>query len=100
MISIRLKNRFPFAATACLFAAALPFVAPSAATAAEKFHVEEATIADIQQAILAKQVTATDVVKLYLARIKAYNGVAVEQPDGILGPIKAIPHAEIGRAHV
>ena len=31
--------------------------------------------------------------KLYLARIKAYNGTCVEQPEGILGPIKTIPNA-------
>ncbi len=58
------------------------------------FHVEEATIADIQSAILAKKLTATQVVKLYLARIKAYNGASVEYPDGILGPIKTMPHAK------
>src|ERR1700726_845391 len=45
-----------------------------------KFTVEEATIADIQQAILSHEVTTTDVVKLYLARIKAYNGTCVNQP--------------------
>ena len=44
-------------------------------------------------AILAKRLTATELVKLYLARIRAYNGTCVEQPDGILGPIKTIPHA-------
>jgi len=62
--------------------------------AAPAFHVEEATIGDIQHAILAKQTTVTEVLKLYLARIKAYNGPAVEQPEGILGPIKTIPHAK------
>jgi len=65
----------------------------SAATSSGSFHVEEATIVDIQRAILAKQLTASDLVKLYLNRIKAYNGTAVEQPEGILGPIKAVPHA-------
>ena len=58
------------------------------------FHVEEATIADIQRAILARQITCVELVKMYLARIKAYNGQAVEEPDGILGPIKTIPHAK------
>jgi Asp-tRNA(Asn)/Glu-tRNA(Gln) amidotransferase A subunit family amidase len=67
-------------------------VAPAAETKST-FHLEEATIADIQQAILAKQLTSTELVKLYLARVKAYNGTAVEQPKGILGPIKTIPHA-------
>jgi len=64
------------------------------AVAAEAFHVEEATISDIQDAILAKKVTATDVLKLYLKRIQAYNGPAVDQPYGILGPVTTIPHAK------
>ncbi len=58
------------------------------------FHVEEATIADIQAAILAKKLTATQLVKLYLARIKAYNGQAVEYSDGLLGPITPVAHAK------
>ncbi|WP_156028319.1 hypothetical protein [Candidatus Solirubrobacter pratensis] len=57
------------------------------------FHLEEASIADIQTAILRHQVTVTDVVTGYLARIKAYNGTCVDEPQGILGPITPIPHA-------
>src|SRR5262245_35392879 len=61
-------------------AAALALVVPagslvSTAAAADKsgkFQIEEATIADIQGAILKKQLTATALVKMYLARIKAY----------------------------
>jgi Asp-tRNA(Asn)/Glu-tRNA(Gln) amidotransferase A subunit family amidase len=71
------------------FAAVSLVAAPSA-----KFHLEEATIADIQRAILAKQLTATELVKLYLARIKAYNGPGVEMPDGWYGPSKFIAHAK------
>jgi amidase len=67
-------------------------VAPDAA-AAPKFHLQEATIADIQSAIMNKQLTSTELVKLYLNRIKAYNGTCVKQPQGILGPIETIPHA-------
>jgi len=63
-------------------------------SAAEPFHIEEATISDIQNAILAKRVTATDIVKMYLQRIKAYNGPAVNEPYGILGPITTIAHAK------
>jgi len=59
-----------------------------------KFHLEEATIADIQAAILSKQITATELVKLYLARIKAYNGPGVEMPEGWYGPSKFIAHAK------
>ena len=57
------------------------------------FKIEEATIADIQAAIQRRKITATDVVKLYLERIKAYNGTCVNEPEGILGPITMIPHA-------
>jgi amidase len=57
------------------------------------FHLEEATIADIQHAILDRQLTATQLVTMYLKRIQAYNGTCVNQPNGILGPISVIPHA-------
>jgi amidase len=57
------------------------------------FEVVEATISDIQNAIRSKQITATDLVNMYLARIKAYNGTCVEQPQGILGPVSPIAHA-------
>ena len=57
------------------------------------FNIEEATIADIQQALLSRQITTADVVKLYLTRIKAYNGTCVNQPDGLLGAISPIAHA-------
>jgi len=64
------------------------------APAAGSFHVEEATIADVQRAILGHQVTCFQLVKLYLARIKAYNGPGVDQPGGILKPVTFIPHAK------
>jgi Asp-tRNA(Asn)/Glu-tRNA(Gln) amidotransferase A subunit family amidase len=68
--------------------------APGAAAKTKApFQIEEATIGDIQKAILARQVTTVDVVKLYLARIKAYNGTCVNQPEGLLGPISTIAHA-------
>lgn len=59
----------------------------------KKFEVVEATIADIQQAIRARQLTVTELVNLYLARIKAYDGTCVNEPQGILGPISPIAHA-------
>src|SRR6266700_2322941 len=83
--------------TACLIALGLGISPASTAKAAEKkssFHLEEATIADIQQAILTKQITSTQLLKLYLARIKAYNGLGVEEPEGLLGKVKIIPHAK------
>ena len=57
------------------------------------FHLEDATIADLQQAIVARQITTVGLVELYLKRIKAYNGTCVSEPQGILGPITTIPHA-------
>jgi amidase len=57
------------------------------------FHLEEATISDIQRAIVAHQLTSVGLVELYLKRIKAYNNACVNEPMGILGPITTIPHA-------
>ena len=60
---------------------------------AQQFRVEEVTIAGIHQAITAKRLTATQLVRLYLDRIKAYNGICVRQPDGLLKVITPIPNA-------
>src|SRR6185295_3004174 len=57
------------------------------------FHLQEATIDQIQKAIMKGQVTTVGLVDLYLKRIKAYNGTCVNEPQGILGPITTIPHA-------
>ena len=48
------------------------------------FQLEEATIADLHAAIRAGRTTVTDVVQHYLARVRAYNGVAsvLVTPDG------------------
>jgi Asp-tRNA(Asn)/Glu-tRNA(Gln) amidotransferase A subunit family amidase len=70
---------------------ALP--AADKSSSSKKFQIEEATVASIQQAISSHQLTCVELVKLYLTRIKAYNGQSVEMPEGILGPIKTIPHA-------
>ena len=71
-------------------------LAPSLAAAQPaRLQIEEATIEDIQAAILRRELTSTRVVQLYLARIKAYNGTCVRQPDGVLGqgPIAPIKNA-------
>jgi Asp-tRNA(Asn)/Glu-tRNA(Gln) amidotransferase A subunit family amidase len=62
---------------------------------AASFQIEEATIEDIQAAILRGELTSTRVVQLYLSRIRAYNGTCVNQPDGVLGlgPITPIKNA-------
>jgi amidase len=68
---------------------------PFAATA--DFHLQEATIADIHRAILAKELTATQLVGLYLKRIEAYNGQCVkgtvDQNGFVLGDIEPIENA-------
>src|SRR5258705_10841484 len=73
--------------------AAFTLTSPTAFAARAQFDVMEATIEDIQKAILAKRLRATELVELYLERIKAYNGTCVSEPQGILGPISTIPHA-------
>jgi len=78
---------------ACAMAAYLvTALAPPTVRGAD-FHLQEATIDDIQQAILARKLTTVQVVELYLKRIKAYNGTCVKQPQGILGPIAPIANA-------
>jgi amidase len=65
----------------------------TAAPAPTKFKLQEARISDIQTALMGKQLTTVRLVELYLARIKAYNGTCVAEPEGILGPIKTIKDA-------
>jgi Asp-tRNA(Asn)/Glu-tRNA(Gln) amidotransferase A subunit family amidase len=73
------------------FAAGITIGAQQKAPA--RFHLQEASIGDIQRAIVAKQITSVGLVELYLKRIKAYNNTCVSEPMGILGPITTIPHA-------
>ena len=65
----------------------------SAAQRPAGFHLEEATIGQIQQAIRSHQITTFALVEQYLQRIRAYNGTCVNEPNGILGVISTIPHA-------
>src|SRR5262245_24654658 len=48
------------------------------AVSAPRFHLEEATIADVHRAIRAKEITAEQLVQLYFKRIEAYNGTCVK----------------------
>ena len=82
------------AALATTFAAAGAPAAVADDRGPRAFRVEEASIEDIQDAILKRRTTVTDVVEAYLKRIKAYNGTCVNEPQGILGPISTIPDAE------
>ena len=63
-------------ATAVLYAAHVALMAKAAA--APRFHLEEATIADVHRAIRAKEITAEQLVQLYFKRIEAYNGTCVK----------------------
>src|SRR5712692_5129097 len=68
------------------------------AAESRRFRLEEATIADVHQAIRTKQITVTQLVNLYLRRIKAYSGTcvqgAVDPATGLqLGDITPIPNA-------
>ena len=58
------------------------------APSSKPFRVEEATIADLHDAIKAGRTTCTDVVRQYLARARAFNGVAtvLVTPDGAAAP--------------
>src|SRR5712691_5853277 len=62
--------------TAVLYAAHLALMAKAAS--APRFHLEEATIADVHRAIRAKEITAEQLVQLYFKRIEAYNGTCVK----------------------
>src|SRR6516165_8847800 len=48
------------------------------AASAPRFHLEEATIADVHRAIRAREITAEQIVQLYFRRIEAYNGTCVK----------------------
>jgi len=57
------------------------------------FHLQDASIGEIQRAILANRITTVGLVQLYLKRIRTYNNACVNEPAGILGPITTVPHA-------
>jgi Asp-tRNA(Asn)/Glu-tRNA(Gln) amidotransferase A subunit family amidase len=89
-----MKTRAALACLALLLilaSSSLIAVTPRQDTSA--FHLQEATIDDIQQAIISGRITTTGLVELYLRRIKAYNGTCVNQPQGILGPVTTIAKA-------
>src|SRR5262245_40227069 len=60
---------------------------------APAFELMEARIDDIHAAIKGGTLTAAELVEAYLARVKAYNGTCVKEPNGMLGRIETIPNA-------
>jgi Asp-tRNA(Asn)/Glu-tRNA(Gln) amidotransferase A subunit family amidase len=64
--------------TALVATAWLGAVTPSVVLAADKFHLEEATIDDIHNAIKSGEITCKGLVQSYFDRIKAYNGACTQ----------------------
>ena len=62
---------------------------PAVTAAAGKFHLEEATIEDIHDAIKSGAITCKGVVQAYFDRIKAYNGVCTTLVTAKGAPIPA-----------
>ena len=89
----RLGLHFPLPRIATMAAALALNIGAGTALAAKPFHLQEATIEDIQTAIKSKQITTESLVRAYLARIKAYNGRCVNEPEGMLGVVTTIPNA-------
>src|SRR3984885_9619132 len=56
-----------------------------------RFHLQEATIDDIHQAIRSGQITCAGLVQLYINRAKAYNGVVDELVTKDGAPIPPAP---------
>src|SRR5215470_17736664 len=75
------------------------------AASAPRFHLEDATIADVHRAIRAKEITAEQLVQLYFKRIEAYSGTCVtgdvDPATGLmLGEISPIANAGQVNAYV
>ncbi|HLJ24930.1 MAG TPA: amidase family protein [Candidatus Acidoferrales bacterium] len=56
-----------------------------------RFHLQEATIDDVHRAIRSGQLTCSALVKLYVNRAKAYNGVSNELVTRDGAPISSVP---------
>jgi amidase len=62
-----------------------------ASSPSEPFRVEEATIDDLHQAIKTGRTTCADVVRQYIARARAFNGVATQLVTQDGAPVPAQP---------
>jgi amidase len=69
-------RRLMFAALAAV--ACVGTATPDVASAAGKFHLEEATIDSIHDAIKSGEITCKGLVQAYFNRVKAYNGVCTQ----------------------
>ena len=61
------------------------------------FHLEEATIDELHAAIKAGQITVTEVVQRYIARVRAYNGVSSMLVTADGATIPPVPGAVRGK---
>jgi amidase len=71
-VNVKFGKSLAVAGLAVNMIVALPTVS---AQKSGEFHIEEASITDIQSAIRSGQTTCKQVVQAYIARAKAYNGV-------------------------
>jgi len=88
--SLRSATSIPGVGAAVLVAAHLALIAK--AVSAPRFHLEEASIAEVHRAIRAKEITAEQLVQLYFKRIEAYNGTCVK---GDVDPATGLMYGEI-----
>jgi Asp-tRNA(Asn)/Glu-tRNA(Gln) amidotransferase A subunit family amidase len=96
----RTHRATPLTRGAGILCAAIAIAGSIASAGAQRspFRIEEATIADVHRAMMARQLTATALVSEYLKRVAAYNGAcvkgAVDPATGFqLGDIEPVEHA-------
>src|SRR6202166_4318041 len=65
--------------------------APATPPRASRFHLEEATISDVHQAIRSRQITCRSLTQLYVNRAKAYNGASNRLVTRDGAPIQPVP---------
>src|SRR6202166_2093307 len=65
--------------------------APATPPRASRFHLEEATISDVHQAIRSRQITCRSLIQLYVNRAKAYNGASNRLVTRDGAPIQPVP---------
>jgi amidase len=87
-----LSSKFCMLGIGATVLTAAHFVPMTKAASAPRFHLEEASIADVQRAIRAKEITAEQLVQLYFKRIEAYNGTCVK---GEVDPATGLMFGEI-----
>src|SRR5262245_45602081 len=82
------QNSFPSLLAWLMMSAFLLVIRPGPALGQGQFHLQEATIADIHNAIQTGQITCQGLVQAYVNRAKAYNGMctALVTKDGAAVP--------------